>query len=252
MAKFLGWLGWLLLIAIGGAGYWVYELRADPIQWVPGRALTGDLVATPVSDWSFANEAGLIAVETRPAAPHSVTTTKVVVDGTLYVPALGASAKSWTHYVVSEPRVRVKIGEKIYPGVARRVDDPDTRTRVFSQLRARMGTSMASGPAPADVWLFRIDSPSVAAAADNEAAARAARSAAEAAKSAAAPLTTGTAPDAEGTVPAGDAAGDGAASVSGPDAAPPSRADPGAPDAAVPDASAPNAALPAITRPTSA
>jgi hypothetical protein len=158
MTKLLGWLGWVLVALAVAAGYWFMNLRADPMGRVAGRTLEGEVIAEPITDWSFAATEPLIAVETRPASPHSVTTTQIVLDGALYVPALAASSKSWTHYAVSDPRVRVKVGDRIYPGIATRIEDPAVRARAFGALRARMGAPPANAPAPTDVWLFRIDS----------------------------------------------------------------------------------------------
>ena len=47
---------------------------------VSGRALSGTLVTSPVDNWSFTDEHEFIAVETRPAAPHSVTVVCAALD----------------------------------------------------------------------------------------------------------------------------------------------------------------------------
>ena len=62
---------------------------------IAGRELTGDVVAAVRStDWSFTDEHNLIAVETRPDAPHSVTTICVALSKAISTcPASEASAK---------------------------------------------------------------------------------------------------------------------------------------------------------------
>lgn len=135
----------------------LYATRSNPVGPVAGRALSGELVATPVDDWSFTDEHSLIAVETRPAAPHSVTTICFTHEGVLYVPAQGGSAKSWTHYAVSNPEVRILAGGRIYPARATRVTD----TSRVEELTASAGGKydfVAGDALPEDVWLFRMDS----------------------------------------------------------------------------------------------
>ena len=153
--KIVRWIGAIVLVlAIGAAG--AYALRSDPIGPLAGRQLRGPEVSEPVSDWSFTDEFDLIAVETRPAAPHSVTTICFTHEGALYVPATRGSAKSWTHYAVSDPRVRLKIGDKIYPARATRVSDTSQREAMVAAARAKYDFE-GDGSPPEDVWLFRMD-----------------------------------------------------------------------------------------------
>ena len=131
MKRILRWTGIAVLGLAVIAGL-VYATRTNPIAMIAGRQLTGTLVSEPVTDWSFTDAHQLIAVETRPAAPHSVTTVCFTHEGVLYVPAQGAAAKSWPHYAVSDPRVRLKIGDEIYPAVATRVTDTSLRPALIA------------------------------------------------------------------------------------------------------------------------
>ena len=166
MGRVLRWILAVVVILAAVAGT-LYARRTNPIQFISGRQLTGEVVSEPVSDWSFAKDVQLVAIETRPAAPYSVTTWCFVHEGKLYIPASAASTKAWTHFAAADPRVRVKIGDKIYPGVATRVTDEALReplreiARAKYQLPAQMPANMGS---PSDVWLFRIDSPQPSAA----------------------------------------------------------------------------------------
>ena len=70
-------------------------------------------------------------------------------------------AKSWPHYAVSDPRVRVKVGDRVYPGRATRlmIDDPALTEAL--QASAREKYDFPSGddaPQPTDLWLFKIES----------------------------------------------------------------------------------------------
>ncbi len=165
MKKILRWAGVAVLGLAVIAGL-VYATRTNPIAMIAGRQLTGTLVTEPVTDWSFTDEHPLIAVETRPAAPHSVTTVCFTHEGALYVPATRAAEKSWTHYAVSDPHVRVKIGDRIYPALATRVTDPSLRPALIASAVAKYDFEVPDeSAAQTDVWVFRIDS-AVANAAD--------------------------------------------------------------------------------------
>ena len=98
----------------------------------PGLWLKGEVVTTPITDWSFVNaihdpiRKNTIMVETRTwyGIPHSVTTGVVARGDKLYVHAHSddrrlATAvfpydKAWTTNVSRDPRVRLKIGGKLY------------------------------------------------------------------------------------------------------------------------------------------
>jgi hypothetical protein len=104
----------------------------EPQDRRPGFWLSGELVDTPVTDWSFTDEIPEIFVETRTwyGIPHSVTTVGVAHNGTLYVPSVYAeggefpNARVWNRNVVRDPRVRLKIGERIFEREAVLVEDP--------------------------------------------------------------------------------------------------------------------------------
>lgn len=154
--KILRILGWVLLALTVVAGVaWLF--RGDPLGPVSGRALRGAEVAYP-SDWAFSDQHTLIALETRPDDPHSVTTICFVHEGDLYVPAQGGSEKRWTGYVLKDPRVRLKIGDAIYPARAVRVEDADPATFLESAGKKYPRVADAEGELPDDIWLFRIES----------------------------------------------------------------------------------------------
>jgi hypothetical protein len=158
MGRVVRWIGALLLLLVVVAGT-LYARRTNPIGPIAGRQLAGEVVAEPVSDWSFAKDERTIAIETRPASPYSVTTWSFVYEGQLYVPASAGSTKSWTHYAAADPRVRVKIGDKIYPGIATRVTDASLREPLREVARTKYDLAQFGNAGPSDVWLFRIESP---------------------------------------------------------------------------------------------
>lgn len=145
-------LGALVLVALV-----VLAVRTDPIGPLAGTRLSGDEAAYP-ADWGFTDEHFLIAVESRPDDPHSVTTICFVHDGVLHVPAQSGSTKDWPAYVVADPRVRLKIGDLVYSARATRVQPEDTAPYFASAFaKYEQMADRAGEEPPEDVWLFRID-----------------------------------------------------------------------------------------------
>src|SRR3984885_14826492 len=99
----------------------------------PGLWLKGELVTTPVTDWSFVNDVphpgrslNTVLVETRTPyfIPHSVRTIPSVRNGQLFIRSHQdrmdfqfPNDKSWTSNVARDPRVRIKIGDKLYEAI---------------------------------------------------------------------------------------------------------------------------------------
>jgi len=106
------------------------QLKAHHMIARPGLWLRGDLVTTPVTDWSFVDKVehpgqnlNTILVETRTPylIPHSVRTVPMVRNGQLFIRSHQdrmdvqfPNDKSWTSNVARDPRVRLKIGSQLY------------------------------------------------------------------------------------------------------------------------------------------
>src|SRR5690349_13245084 len=106
------------------------QLRAHHMIARPGLWLKGELVTAPVTDWSFVDNVphpgrsiNTVLVETRTPyfIPHSVRTMPFVRNGVLYIRSHQdrmdlqfPNDKSWTANVARDPRVRIKIGDKLY------------------------------------------------------------------------------------------------------------------------------------------
>jgi hypothetical protein len=106
------------------------QLRAHHMIARPGLWLKGEVVRTPVTDWSFVNDQphpgrslNTVLVETRTPyfIPHSVRTMPTVRNGVFYLRSHQDRMdrqfpydKSWTADVARDPRVRIKIGDKLY------------------------------------------------------------------------------------------------------------------------------------------
>jgi len=98
-----------------------------------------------------------IAIESRPQDPHSVTTLAIVHQGALYIPAQSGSTKAWTHYVLDEPRVRLKIGDTVYLARADRVLDlPLADLMASAAIKYPQFAGRDLDDPPPDIWLFRV------------------------------------------------------------------------------------------------
>ena len=153
--RFLKWLGValgavILVLAL------LYLLRTDPVAMLAGKRLSGVEQPYP-GDWNSCNDHPTIAVETRPEAPHSVTTVCVVLNGELIIPAMEGGTKQWTANAVADPRVRVKIGDAVYPALAHRAHDiPMADFVAAARAKYPQMAGDRDGDAPQDVWLFRV------------------------------------------------------------------------------------------------
>ncbi len=144
------------LLVIGLMFGVAYQFRTDPIAMLAGKRVSGQEQPYP-DDRLFSNEHMTVAVETRPDNPHSVTTLGIVHNGTLYIPAQSGSTKKWPQYVLADSRVRIKIGDKVYPVKATRELDLSV-DEIVSSGAAKYPRFAEIEPEdrPRDVWLFRI------------------------------------------------------------------------------------------------
>jgi hypothetical protein len=106
------------------------QLRAHHMIARPGLWLKGEVVTTPVTDWSFVDKVEhpgrslntvLVETQTPYFIPHSVRTIPSVRNGQLFIRSHQdrmdvqfPNDKSWTSNVARDPRVRIKIGDKLY------------------------------------------------------------------------------------------------------------------------------------------
>jgi hypothetical protein len=99
------------LVALRIVGLPPHDRRAG--LWLPG-----EVVMTPVDDWSFTDAIPEIYVQTRTTylIPHSVTTQCAQVGGQLYIASFytGGPRRRWNQNVLRDPRVRLGIGGRLY------------------------------------------------------------------------------------------------------------------------------------------
>ena len=131
----------------------------------PGLWLSGEVVTTPVTDWSFATQYKTDKVETRTwyGIRHSVTTSHIVHNGQLYLTSLFRAGvpfpegKSWVNNVMRDPHVRVRFGNKLYELVLSHVTNEEERAAVLAN-RAQQDSTAAPPPSGAVLHLFRAQS----------------------------------------------------------------------------------------------
>jgi hypothetical protein len=135
----------------------------NPIGDVPGKGnypglwLSGEVVTTPVTDWSFVSQYKTDKVQTRTwyGIPHSVTTGFILHDGQLYLTSMFPAGvpypdgKSWVKNVMRDPHVRLKFGNNLYECVLSPVTDPNERAAVLgprAQQNPRLMATDTNGP----------------------------------------------------------------------------------------------------------
>jgi len=144
------------VVTVAAGATWL--MRTDPIGPFAGRALSGVEEAFP-ANWDFSEEAYTVAVETRPEDPHSVTTLAWVHEGSLHVPAMNGTNKRWTQIVLDDSRVRIKVGERVFPAKLVRVAFVDLEPFLDSAAvkYSQIAENREDGEFPEDILLFRVE-----------------------------------------------------------------------------------------------
>ena len=114
----------------------------------PGFRLPGEVMPFP-SDWSFAQEHPLIAIEVRTPywLPHSVTVARGAFERALIVGARDPETKWWPGWVDDDPEVRLGIGAYVYE--AKLV--PITEPTIIARIRARAAENSGSPTPPPEL-----------------------------------------------------------------------------------------------------
>jgi hypothetical protein len=128
-------------------------LGFEPSDVRPGLWLTGERVNEPVADWSFTEDHQEIFVQTRTPylLPHSVTTYCAFFQGDLYLfsayyqGGTFPDERGWNRNVMRDPRVRLKIGDRIFDQTVSHVTDGDTRAAVYAKAAAKYPPLSSTG-----------------------------------------------------------------------------------------------------------
>jgi len=128
----------------------------------PGLWLKGNLVTTPVTDWSFTDKIETANVQTRTwyLIPHSVTTYCASYNGQLYLTSVYRAGltyphgRSWNEDVARDPHVRIKLGDQLYDRTLTLVTDPAERAAVLAAKRKKYPQQKI--PATSTVMVFHV------------------------------------------------------------------------------------------------
>ncbi len=159
--KVLKWIAVGLAISVATLLF-LYLNRSDPYAIIPGKQLVGEEVTEPIDDWSFVLQYRTVTNEVRPSDPYSVNTGYVFHDGAIYVMSGGGGESRWAQFLIQDPNMRIRVGDKLYRARATRVEDPELVSEIHKIRDARNPNSEDRTPEEqarlARAWFFRIDS----------------------------------------------------------------------------------------------
>ncbi len=121
------------LVQLGVIALSIFLAACEPQDRRPGTWVGGELVETPINDWSFVNEHPEVYLQTHPwyGVPHSVTVVMGTNGETLFMPSIYyqepktfPEGKYWNKIVDTNPEVEVKIGDQLFPRRIRLISDP--------------------------------------------------------------------------------------------------------------------------------
>jgi hypothetical protein len=124
-----------------------------PLPFMSGGRLAGEEQSAP-SEWTLAEDFGVVQLETRPEDPYSVNIAYTLLEGRLYINA-GDTETEWVKNMEVNPLVRLRISEALYALRAERVTDPG---EVSTFGKAWVSHSMFHrDPDELDeVWIYRL------------------------------------------------------------------------------------------------
>jgi hypothetical protein len=165
---------WLALASVALAGLacaalWVRLFAGGPVLFFPGGPLRGELVAEPVSDWSFAAREQYLDVQARGRyLPYSRRSWFMVHEGRLFLLLPRLFGDGIERRIEENPDVRVRIAGEVYPLRAVRHDEegelgallgPLVRRAFSAEIGGRVRRSAAQPSlAHGGIAIFRMES----------------------------------------------------------------------------------------------
>ena len=160
----------LALVVVAGGAVWT---TTCPCETTPGFVLLGSTHEPPVTDWSFANDVSLCAIQIGIwLRPHAVNVNCMATpDGELFISCSVGENKYWCPRVGRDHAGRLRLDGVVYPVVLNREMDPATLDGVWAarirklQKPAVHARQPGSGepppldtPRPESWWTFRVES----------------------------------------------------------------------------------------------
>jgi len=127
---------------------------SGPFLLLPGGELEGEVSPVP-ADWSFTDEISTIQIEANPSDPYSVNIWATAAGEALYLHA-GANRATWVEYLETDPRLRIKVEDRLYELAATRVTDAGE----FAAFADRYETKYGNRPRNenvSEVFLLRLE-----------------------------------------------------------------------------------------------
>jgi hypothetical protein len=159
----------LLIVTAGGVAVWT---TTCPCDRMPGLVLFGELEEKPVTDWSFANDVPLCALQVYVWGfiPHALNLNCMATpEGELFLSCSQCEPKRWSSAVVqNEPApARMRLNGRLYPVVLNRVRDEAKLDYIWAarikKLQVHGGVPYNPRPSPdakrpAGWWSFQVRS----------------------------------------------------------------------------------------------
>jgi hypothetical protein len=154
LARGIAALAALLLLVFFGARF-----HDGPLGMIPGGPLVaGELVAEPVSDWSFARETPEIELQLE-SQSRSRTVWILVHEGRAFVPCSLSfpPGKTWYREAARDGRAMLRIEGRRYPARLRKLDDGDTPLAIALRAEAERKYPARPPGDPSQVWIFAVE-----------------------------------------------------------------------------------------------
>lgn len=159
----------LLLFVLAAAAFlaWARLFHAGPLGPIPGGRLGGEPATALPADWSFANRAPYLLVESRAfALPWSGRVWFLAHAGRLHLLLPGFFGDDLKRRLDVDPRVRVEVDGKVYAQVAVAVaDDAALGALMAPVLRRQFAIEISGavhrieGTTQAPLWIYRLEDP---------------------------------------------------------------------------------------------
>jgi hypothetical protein len=150
-----------LLMTVSLVGVSVVARFSDGpiVMFAGGPLIEGELVTTPVTDWTFATEIDTVEFQLE-SPPRSRRVWILVHDGAAYVPCGLPNVrflKQWPHEAMEDGRATFRIDGKRYRRHLLRITEPDL-TATLGALASKKYGAPQSDDADS-MWFFRLDPP---------------------------------------------------------------------------------------------
>jgi len=157
----------VLLLLAGGGAVWARLFAGGPVGPIPGGWLDGEPTRDLPRDWTFANRAPYLLVESRAfTLPWSGRVWFLAHRGRLHLLLPAFFGQDLEQRLQVDPRVRVEIDGKVYEQVAVSVtDDADTADLLAPVLRRQFALEIGGAARripdakQAGMSIYRLEDP---------------------------------------------------------------------------------------------